>query len=206
MPWQIDFLDLLMDFILMFALRDPSARAMQGFFFLLPYIVLWSSSYNTSKYEAFYSGETNGMSVMAWLNGLPWTGVPLVFLQEWYIVLYRVFAFPVIFWRHRYQDQTRRFQLSSGIYEKSKERYVQILRVVFEDLPTTLLLIVVLARGEDNGKLVFFSLTTSIVSCLCTMFALYLTVGRAGRPLYIEVFTTLMSPRVDLSKQEYYNR
>jgi hypothetical protein len=191
-PWLMLFLNLLMDFILMFSLYNPYTRTIQGFLFFLPHIIIWRSSYNTSKYKEFYLlGRTN-MPMTAWLNGLPWTGVPIVFLQELYVVFWRVVVFPLMFWRQRYQNEQRPFYLSGNIYNESKERYVQLVRVVFEDLPTTLLLIVVLARGEDNGKLIFFSMVTSLASCACSLFALTIA-DRGGRPIYLKVFTTLMN-------------
>lgn len=202
-PWSIYFLDLLMDLILTFSLHNPSARFIQGFLFFLPYIMLWSSRYNTYRYEKSYLQKSMVLPITAWLNGLPWTGVPMVFVQEWYVILYRVFAFPLIFLKHRYQNPGRPFYLSSSIYNKSKARYVQVLRVVFEDLPTTLLLIVVLARRGDNTRVVFFSMITSLASCVCSIFALVMSADREGRPICLEVFTTLVSHKLDLSKERY---
>jgi len=198
-PWLMLFLNLLMDFILMFSLANPYTRTIQGFLFFLPYIIFWRSSFNTSKYKEFYLIGRSDMPITAWLNGLPWTGVPMVFLQESYVVLWRVIVFPIMFWRSRYQAPQRPFQLSRNIYNESKERYLQLLRVVFEDLPTILLLIVVLARHENNGKLIFFSMVTSLASCACSLFVLAIA-DRGGKPIYLEVFTKLMNHQPGLSE------
>jgi len=199
-PWFIVFLNILMDFILMFYLSSPIARSVQGFLLFLPYIIFWSSSYNTSKYEEFYQMGRMDMPVTAWLNGLPWTGVPMVFLQESYLVLWRVIVFPGLFLRHRCEDAGRPFQLSGNMYNQSKDKYLQIVRVVFEDLPTTLLLIVVLAQRKDNGRVIFFSMVTSLASCACSIFAVVMSPGRGGRPIYLEIFTILMNHQTDLTE------
>lgn len=191
-PWFIVLLNLLMDFILMFFLLNPYARAIQGFLFFLPWIILWNSRHNKSNYEKYYVNEGSDMPLTAWLNGLPWTGVLMLFVQESYIVLWRVLVFPFKFWYQLYQFPQRPYHLSKSIYKKSKERYLQVVRVVFEDLPTALLLIVVLARREDNGKVIFFSMVTSLASCACSMFAIIVSEDRGGRPIYFEVFKLLL--------------
>jgi len=199
-PWFIVFLNILMDFILMFYLYSPYARSVQGFLFFLPYIIFWNSSYNTSKYEVHYLMGRMDMPVTAWLNGLPWTGVPMVFLQESYLVLWRVIVFPGMFLKHRCEDAGRPFQLSGSKYDNNKEKYLQMVRVVFEDLPTTLLLIVVFAQRQDNGRVIFFSLVTSLASCACSIFAVIMSPERAGRPIYLEIFTILMNHQINVTE------
>merc|ERR1719320_1619906 len=110
----MEILNILMDFIVMCTLRTSGARTFQGCFLFLPYVVLWGSRYNTSQFETWYLESLSKIKVTiprkVWLNHLPWTGVPTVFLQECYFLLYIVFVFPKDFWMHYLQDGGRRFK------------------------------------------------------------------------------------------------
>jgi len=197
-PRLFELLVIYTDFLLMCFLHSSAARTMQGCFLFFPYVVLWGSQYNTSQFEAWYiralSKEKVDMSIKTWLNTLPWTGVPTVFLQESYILMYMVYIFPIKFWRHQSRIEPRPFQLSRDIYDKSRLWYTRMLRLVFEDLPTVILLFFVLKWSQDNVSVVAFSLFTSIVSVLWTLTVLLTTATNRDQSILMVIFVALLIP------------
>jgi len=197
-PRFLDLVDIMSDVIIMCSLESGAARTMQGCFLFFPYVVLWGSRYNTSQFEAWYiqslSKEKLEMPMKAWVNTVPWTGIPTVCLLEWYVLMYMVYFFPIIFWRHQAQNQRRPFQLSRDIFDKSRDWYIRVLRLVFENLPTTVLLLVVLSWYEDSAKMVFFSMVTSIISISWTIAALVSTSASRGQPIHMVIISSLLIP------------
>jgi len=198
LPRLVDLLDMIMDFLVMCIIQSSGAQTMQGCFLFLPFVVLWGSRYNTSQFEAWYldslSKDNGDPPNSVLLNTLPWTGVPTVFLQECFFLLYMVFIFPLKFWIHQFKESGRPFQLSTSIYEESKVWYTQMLRLWFEDLPTIVLLFWLLCWNNHNISVVVFSLLMSILSSFRTLARIQDISRSRGEPICMVIFSTLLIP------------